>query len=109
MKKLLIIPFIFALLGCPGDNLLSIHRSVFMHGNVICFSLNKNDVLNYYTIDTVQGGEYKIVTYKEKIHLSYPDTCINVKLTNGYKYDIYYGLNGEKYSDHFFIDNDGNH
>jgi hypothetical protein len=78
-----------------------------MHGNIICFSVDKNDALNYYTIYSISADKYKIFDTKENIHTSYPDTCINIKLPNGYRYNIAYGLNGKKYSDHFFIDNDG--
>nr|WP_258041654.1 hypothetical protein [Citrobacter amalonaticus] len=77
-----------------------------MNDSVICFSVDKSDVLNYYSIDSSKGG-YTAIDSKDNLHLSYPDTCIKLKLENGYKYNIHYGLNGKKYSDYFFIDKEG--
>lgn len=108
MKKLTIIPLTFILSGCPGDRNISQHRYIFMHDDIICFSINKNDVLNYYRIESSEGGSYHTILSKDQLNLSYPDTCIKPKLRNGYKYHISYDLNNKHYSDSFFIDNDGN-
>lgn len=109
MKKLTIIPLILLLSGCPGGGKpLPEHRSVFMQGDNICFSVNKSDVLNYYTISYEPERKYTIIEAKERVNSSYPGTCIKIKLTNGYRYNITYGLNGKYYSDYFFIDKDGN-
>lgn len=107
MKRLSFLPLLLLLVGCLGGNPAAEHRSVFMQRNVICFSVNKSDVLNYYRISSVQDGKYHIITADEQLNLTYPDTCFKVKLTKGYKYNVAYGLNGIKYSDYFFIDNDG--
>jgi len=107
MKMLYLIPLLLLLSGCPGGNPGAEYRRVFMQGDVICFSVNKNDILHYYRIDSTQGGKYTIIKADERVHLSYPDTCVKVKLKRGYRYNISYGLNGKKYSDYFFIDNDG--
>jgi hypothetical protein len=108
MRRLIILPITLLLSGCPGGNPISKQRSVFMQENVICFSVNRSDVLNYYTISYEPERKYTVLYVAEGIHRSYPDTCIQIRLRNGYKYDIQYGLNGKKYSDGFFIDNDGN-
>lgn len=107
MRRLIILPIILLLSGCPGGNPISTQRSVFMQGNVICFSVNKSDALKYYMISYEPERKYTVLYAEEGINRSYPDACIRVKLRNGYRYDIQYGLNGKKYSDTFFIDNDG--
>lgn len=109
MKTLLIFPFTLILTGCPGGGKpATIQRSVFMQGHTICFSINKNDILERYSIYYWPNKKYTILKATDKISSSYPDTCVNVKLPKGYKYDIAYSLNGISYSDSFFIDNDGN-
>lgn len=107
MKKLSLIPIVFLLSGCPGGNPAAEYRQVFMQGDVICFSVNKKDVLDYYRVDSTQAEGYIIIKAEERVSLTYPDTCIKVKLKRGYKYNIAYGLNGKKYSAYFFIDNNG--
>lgn len=109
MKKLLFTPLVFLLSGCPGGGKPPPQvRGVFMHNDVICFSVNKSDVLDYYNIYYWHNANDTSVKASDNIHLSYPDTCITVKLKHGYGYNIDYGLNGKYYSDSFFIDNDGN-
>ncbi|MEW5559491.1 putative T6SS immunity periplasmic lipoprotein [Enterobacter asburiae] len=110
MKRLAILPFILLLTGCPGmENRAPTPRSVFINGDIICFSVDKKDVLNYYRIESNQGGPYKTTSYKDDLNLSYPDSCIKPELNRGYSYHLTYDLNGEHYSDSFFLDNDGNH
>lgn len=109
MKKLFALSFILILTGCPGGGKqASIHRSVFMQGNTICFTINKNDILERYSIYYWPNKKYTVLKAKDNISLSYPETCTNVKLPKGYNYNIAYSLNGISYSDSFFIDNDGN-
>ncbi|MFJ3455695.1 putative T6SS immunity periplasmic lipoprotein [Scandinavium goeteborgense] len=107
MKIFLLIPLVFMLTGCPGGPPVPEHRSVFMQNDVICFSINKNDVLTHYNIYYTPKRIYTKIRTAERLHLSYPDTCIKVKFKNGYEYNIYYGLNGKTYTDNFFIDHDG--
>lgn len=107
MKRLSHIPFIFLLSGCPGGPPASTPQATIINGENVCFTVNKKDVLNYYTIDSTRGNEYKVIDSKERINLSYPDTCIKVKWDYGYSYYIHYGLNGKKYVHGFFIDNSG--
>ncbi|WP_139156319.1 putative T6SS immunity periplasmic lipoprotein [Leclercia sp. LSNIH1] len=109
MKRLLTLPFIVILTGCPGGGKpASIHRSVYMQNNTICFTINKSDILKRYSIYYWPNKKYTVIEAKDNISLSYPDTCVNVKLPKGYNYNIAYNLNGVSYSDSFFIDNDGN-
>ena len=109
MKKLFTLSFILVLTGCPGGGKpASVHRSVFMQGNTICFTINKNDILERYSIYYWPDKKYTVLKAKDNISLSYPETCANVKLPKGYNYNIAYSLNGISYSDSFFIDNDGN-
>ncbi len=80
MKRLAILPFILLLTGCPGDKINTRHRDIFTYGGVICFSVDKKDVLNYYRIESYQGGSYIRISYKDDLNLSYPDTCIKPEL-----------------------------
>lgn len=110
MKRLTILPLVLLLTGCPGvENRAPVPRSVFINGDIICFSVDKQDVLNYYRIESYQRGSYQMISYKENINSSYPDTCIKPELNRGYRYHLTYDLNGERYDDSFFLDNDGNH
>lgn len=109
MRTLVIPPLIILLSGCPGDKINTEHRDVFTYGGAICFSVDKKDILEYYRIESFQGGSYKILSYKDDLNLSYPDTCIKPESKRGYHYSLAYGLNGEHYSDSFILDNDGNH
>lgn len=106
--KTTIIPLVVLLTGCPGGNPASQYRGVFMHDDVICFSVDEKDTLDYYNIYSTRKDKYITVIADERIHLSYPDTCFKVQLKHGYNYVLDYGLNGIKYTDSFFIDNDGN-
>ncbi|WP_336209755.1 putative T6SS immunity periplasmic lipoprotein [Enterobacter sp. P82] len=109
MKKLLIFPIAFLLSGCPGGGVpIAEHRSVFIQGDTICFTVNKTDVLERYSIYYWPKKKYTVIKSDNNISLSYPNTCFNVNLKNGYKYNISYSLNGKSYSYQFFIDNDGN-
>ncbi|MFX0614039.1 putative T6SS immunity periplasmic lipoprotein [Escherichia coli] len=109
MKRLLIIPLIIPLSGCPGGGVpASEQRSVFRQGDTICFTTNKTDVLNRYNIYYWPEKKYTVIKADDKISLSYPNTCFKIKLQNGYQYNIAYSLNGKSYSDLFFIDKDGN-
>ena len=110
MKRLIMLPLILILTGCPSmANRAPIPRSVFLNGDIICFSVDKKDALNYYRIESYQGGSYKRISYKDDLNLSYPDTCIKPELKRGYGYHLAYGLNGEHYDDSFILDNDGNY
>lgn len=109
MKKLLILPVIFLLSGCPGGGVpIAEHRSVFREGDTICFTVNRTDVLDRYSVYYWPDRKYTVIKADDRVSLSYPDTCFKVKLHNGYQYNIAYSLNGKNYSDSFFIDKDGN-
>ncbi|MFP2420967.1 putative T6SS immunity periplasmic lipoprotein [Pseudescherichia vulneris] len=107
MKTLLLIPLALFLTGCPGGPSAPEYRGIFMQNDVICFSINNNEILEHYNIYYAPKGIYTRIKTAEGLHLSYPDTCIKVKFKNGYEYSIYYGIDGKSYTDNFFIDNDG--
>lgn len=110
MKKSTIVPLIFLLSGCPGGGVpVSQQRSVFKQGDTICFTVNKTDVLERYSIYYSPDRKYTVIKADDGISLKYPDTCFKIKLKNGYIYNISYSLNNKSYSDSFFIDNDGNY
>ncbi|WP_338070525.1 putative T6SS immunity periplasmic lipoprotein [Enterobacter oligotrophicus] len=95
--------------GCPGDNRAPKTRFTFINGNHICFSIDKNDVLNFYTIYSSKAHKISVVTgsgYK-KLNIAYPNTCLNVKWEKGLTYIIHYGLNDKKYVHQFDINNNG--
>lgn len=110
MKKIALIPLIFLLSGCPGGNPAPHSRATFINGEHLCFSTDKNDVLNYYTVDTSENGKIQTVVSSgyDKLNSSYPANCIDVKWQNNHNYVINYGLNDKKYVHEFFIDGDGN-
>ncbi|WP_414164330.1 putative T6SS immunity periplasmic lipoprotein [Superficieibacter sp. BNK-5] len=109
MKKImLILPVAFMLAGCPGCPRGPEPRATFINGERLCFSIDKKDVLNYYTISSSESSDYEKLRWEERLHRSYPDTCIKIKFKFGYTYYIRYGLNNESYEHDFFIDNNGN-
>lgn len=107
MKKIIITALTVLLTGCPGGKPAPVQRSVFIHADTVCFSVNKADILNHYNVYYSPKGMYTVIAAKDNIQLSYPNTCIKIKLENGYQYNIYYGLNGKQYTDAFFLDKDG--
>lgn len=110
MKMLTILILVLLLTGCPGmGNRASIQRGVFTHRDVVCFSVNKKDVLDFYVIYYWPKKKYTVVKADSSFGLSYPNTCFTVKFKHGYQYMFRYGLNGKSYSHSIFVDNDGNY
>lgn len=107
MKILAILPFVFLISGCPGGNPAPQPQSTIINGEHLCFSTDEKDVLNYYRIESNEGGKYDTVRYGEGLNVSYPDDCINFKWKSGYSYAVSYGLNGKNYVHEFFIDRTG--
>ncbi len=110
MKKTILILLLCSLLtGCPGGKRAPKTRSTFINGNYLCFSINKNDVLNYYVIYSSESLKSPIIKASDNINLnvSYPNTCIEIKWKYGYSYTVSYGLNNKDYHHEFFIDNNG--
>lgn len=105
----LIFPLAIILTGCPGSPSLSHPRATFIDGDHVCFSIDKKDVVNYYTIDSSKGPDTTNIVSSGRniLNLSYPDSCIKVNWAYGYTYVISYGLNNKNYHHEFFIDNDG--
>ncbi|NBD83760.1 hypothetical protein GV761_21290, partial [Citrobacter werkmanii] len=88
MKKSTIIPLIFLLSGCPGGGVpVPQQRSVFKQGDTICFTVNKTDVLERYSIYYSPGRKYTVIKADDGISLKYPDTCFKIKLKHGYIYN----------------------
>ena len=95
------LPLIFLLAGFPGGNPAPHPRATFINGEHLCFSTNRQDVLNYYTVDTSENGEIRTVVSSAR------NNCIDVKWQGNHTYAINYGLNGMKYVHEFFIDSNG--
>jgi hypothetical protein len=50
-KKVLFLPLALTIVGCPGERInIPEQRSVMINENHICFSVDKNDLLNRYVI-----------------------------------------------------------
>ncbi|WP_222889667.1 putative T6SS immunity periplasmic lipoprotein [Enterobacter sp. C2] len=109
MNKLVILPVIFLLSGCPGGNPAPHPRATFINGDHLCFSTDNKDVLNYYTVDESENGKIQIVVSSgyNKLNSSYPGNCVDVKWKSSHTYVINYGLNDKKYVHEFFIDSNG--
>ncbi|TDN60451.1 putative T6SS immunity periplasmic lipoprotein [Scandinavium goeteborgense] len=88
-----------------GDYISTTERGVFIHDDVICFSVNKSDTLNYYRVESAESGQYKIIKSGENLNLTYPNSCIKLNLKTGYRYIFTYILNGNKHSHLHFTDN----
>lgn len=107
MKRLIMIPLVFLLSGCPGGIPAPENRYTYINNEQLCFSVDKKDVLNYYLIESDQEVGYTTIKYAENVNLSYPDDCITIKWKYGYSYAVSYGLNGKHYIHEFFINNNG--
>ncbi|NIF60158.1 hypothetical protein F3J27_18970 [Enterobacter sp. Ap-916] len=108
MKKIAsIFTVVIMLTGCPGGKPAPQARYTYINDEKLCFSVDKNDVLNYYRIESIQETGYTVIKNDEGLYLKYPDNCIDVKWKDGYSYVISYGLNDKRYIHRFFIDNNG--
>lgn len=110
MKKIILTIFLCILItGCPGGNRASKIKPIFINRDYLCLSVDKNDVLDFYTIymsETYTNMPGESFGHSE-VNASYPDTCLHMKWENGYTYVIHYGLNGKKYVHQFNIDKNG--
>ncbi|WP_186370593.1 MULTISPECIES: putative T6SS immunity periplasmic lipoprotein [Enterobacteriaceae] len=109
MNKLVILPVILLLSGCPGGNPAPHPRATFINGDRLCFSIDKKDLLNYYTVDESENGKIQTVVSSgyNKLNSSYPNNCIDVKWKSNHTYVVNYGLNDKKYVHEFFTDSNG--
>lgn len=99
------------LAGCPGKGKegeeAGIRQSIFINGNYVCFSLNKDHVLSRFILST-NGKQYKELLKGDYQHLSYPDTCFTVKFDRGVVYGTSYTIDHHHYYYTFIIDSEGN-
>ncbi|MDA8480955.1 hypothetical protein NNO04_19930 [Citrobacter sp. Awk 4] len=114
LKKLVIIPAMLILAGCPSSNHegaeIGLSRWINIDQERVCYSLDKNDVLTTYNLSSNEDN-YKLIIASDTrrpVTLSYPDTCFNLKLNKGYQYSTLYKINGKQYHYEFFIDNNFN-
>ncbi|WP_370527967.1 putative T6SS immunity periplasmic lipoprotein [Atlantibacter sp. RC6] len=101
------IPVLLVLTGCGAGDRLPAWRSFPILNDLLCFSVNKSDVLSRYGVYSEQGSDYKTLAEKSRVTLSYPESCVKLPLTPGYIYATSYTLNGENYRYNFFIDKNG--
>ena len=108
-KLLLLVPLIVLLTGCPGKDgaKMSKHRSIYIDGERVCFTVDKKDVLTRYGL-TTNGADYKELMFRDSVRLTYPDTCFNANLEKGVAYNATYAIDGENYYFTFIIDNENN-
>jgi hypothetical protein len=112
MKRILL-PLCILLTGCPsGADRLAYGRWGWLSVDRerVCYSVNKNDILDYYYLSSNKNNQVKelLVAEYKPLNLSLPDACIKIKLEKGYQYYSKYTLNGINYRYNFFIDNNWN-
>jgi len=110
MKKIVMFVMLLLLTGCPrrgyeGEE-LGVKRAIYIDGNRVCFTVNKNDVLSRYGL-SINGKYHKRILVDDFVHLTYPDTCFKVNLEKGVLYAASYTLNDENYKYAFIIDKEG--
>ncbi len=108
MRKLItLIPIVVLLAGCPGKDGLKMGEihSIYVDGDRVCFTVNKQDVLTRYLLAT-NGQDYKVLISANSVRLSYPDSCFTVNLQQGVMYGASYALNGKNYTYTFIINNE---
>ncbi|MCF6687283.1 putative T6SS immunity periplasmic lipoprotein [Raoultella terrigena] len=112
MKTLRAVVICFFLTGCLSGN-----RTAYDHWrwlNVdrerICYSINKKELLTSYYLESNERNKPNIIlsSGRSSVNLSYPDTCINIKLKSGYQYEALFVLDDIHYRYDFFIDNNWN-
>lgn len=110
MKKLLIIPLVILLTGCPGKGKEGAQygerKAIHIEGNRICFTLDKHEVLESYNLSPNQDANNKLLR-NYYAQLIYPDTCFHVNLEKAVVYGTRYTINQKKYYYTFIIDNHG--
>lgn len=106
-KPLLLIPFLLALAGCPGKDggKMSEWKPIYIEGDRICFSVNKDDLLTRYKIFT-NGKAYEDILTNANVNFYYPQTCFNITFKKGVMYGASYTLNFKNYYYTFIIDNE---
>lgn len=110
MRKLLLIPLIFLLTGCPGKGRegaqYGTRRAIHIEGNRVCFTLDKSDVLESYSL-SLNSNPFKEILNGHSTVLYYPETCFPVNLEKAMIYGVSYRLNQQRYYYTFILDNDG--
>ena len=103
----------FFLTGCPGKGEgleIGQWRAILVDDRRVCFSLNKEDVLSAWYLESNENNGSTILLSSEHqtVSMTYPATCISISLKKGYQYGTTYTLNGVNYHYEFFIDNNWN-
>lgn len=109
-KSITFLPLLLFLAGCPGKDREGAEsgerRAIYVDNNRVCFTTDKNDVLNRYILSTNSIENKKLLVGDFK-HLTYPSTCFTVNLEKGLVYGASYTLNGKNHYYTFIITNDG--
>lgn len=107
MRKIMLLTLIALLFGCVSKDSQHVRRGgVFIDGNRVCFSVNKNQVLSHYEFSAI-GKVYSSLLSGRSKHLSYPDSCFMLPLENGVIYRANYIVDNENYYNVFIKDNTG--
>jgi len=110
MKKIIWLMSVVLITGCPrrgyeGEE-YGIRRAIHIDGNRVCFTLDKNDVLESYSLSP-NNNVFNELLLSYSSHLYYPDTCFTVNLEKAVVYGVDFKLNQKDYYYTFIIDNDG--
>lgn len=110
MRIPVLIMSVILLTGCPRKGYEGAQygswRAIHIGGNRICFTLDKDDVLESYRIGPNSNVSHKLL-YNYSTQLSYPDTCFTAHLEKAMIYGARYMINKQWYNYSFIIDNDG--
>lgn len=110
MKKLIVFISVIVLTGCPCKGYegkqYGLWRAIHIDGNRVCFTIDKNDVLESYRLASNNDAFNKLL-HNYSTRLSYPDTCFTVNFEKAVIYGGRYKINKQWYNYSFIIDNDG--
>jgi hypothetical protein len=114
LRRIVVVTFILLLPGCllvnhKGTNIGEL-REISVNHEMVCYSLNKNDVLTSYYLESNEMPNKIILAsdIRRPVKYYYPNTCLKIKLIAGYQYSTLYTLNNSTYHYEFFIDNNWN-
>ncbi|MFK3709255.1 MULTISPECIES: putative T6SS immunity periplasmic lipoprotein [Leclercia] len=110
MKISVLIMSVIMLTGCPRKGYegaqYGLWRAIHIDGDRICFTLDKDDVLESYSFGPNSNVSNKLL-YNYITKLSYPDTCFTAHFEKAMIYGARYMINKQWYNYSFIIDNDG--
>jgi hypothetical protein len=111
MRKVMIAGMCFCLSGCLlGEKFpFTDQGSAIIYGDRICISVDKKDVLDFYSISSSENNYKKelVNSGDTPLQYRYPKTCFSAPLKNGFEYVLLYKMNSHTFRYEFFIDLNG--